>query len=119
MSDAAGERTIDVQPFGDVKRDKSTGAAEVAETREPPADVFEESDHVLVIVEMPGIPDDAASFEINGDVLVITAETERKRYAAEVLLPASFEDSAMTVSANNGVFEVRFFNSNADDEAAR
>lgn len=105
---ATGEPTIDVQPFGDVKRDERTGEAEVAETREPPVDVFEEAECVLVVVEMPGIAEGAARFEVEGDVLTVRAEEGRKRYACEVLLPGAFDAGAMTVSAKNGVFEVRF-----------
>lgn len=116
MADAAGEKQIKVEPFGDVSRDKSTGEASVSETREPPTDVFDEDDHVLVIVEMPGIGDADASFTIEGDILTVSAENGPKRYTKEVLLPRAFESSQMKVTATNGVFEVRL--SSTESEAA-
>lgn len=118
LSDGTGESRLDVQPFGDVTRDASTGKAEVAETREPPTDVFEESDHVLIVVEMPGISIDDATFAVEGDILTISAEKGPKRYRKEVLLPRAYEARACAVSANNGVFEVKLSNTQAAGEAA-
>ena len=44
-----------VEPFGNVRKDERTGRATVREVMEPPVDVFEEADHVLVVAEMPGV----------------------------------------------------------------
>ncbi len=114
MGNKTGQREIKVEPFGDVVRDDSTGEASVSETREPPTDVFEESDHVLVIVEMPGIGAEQSSFTVEGDVLTVSAENGPKRYAKEVLLPRSFSAGEMSVSSNNGVFEIRFQSANSE-----
>lgn len=116
MEDAGGERSIEVEPFGNVSRDRASGEASVSERREPPTDVFEESDHVLVVVEMPGIGEADASFTVEGDVLTVQAEQGAKRYYKELLLPRAFDAEAMSVSAVNGVFELRFTAS--DSEAA-
>ncbi|MEL6498996.1 MAG: Hsp20/alpha crystallin family protein [Planctomycetota bacterium] len=107
MADDRGQQTIRVEPFGDVKRDPRSGEACVSECREPPADIFEEPDHVLVVVEMPGISMDDASFQLDGDVLTISAERESKRYGKEILLPAPFPADAMSLTDLNGVFEIR------------
>ena len=110
------DSNIKVEPFGDVVRDTATGEATVSETREPPTDVFEETDHVLVIVEMPGVSADDARFELEGDVLTVTADGAGKKYRKEVLLPTECDPSTLTTSANNGVFEVRI--SRVSSEAA-
>ncbi len=107
MADSAGEPTVDIEPFGNVRRDRVSGEASVTERREPPTDVFEEADHVLVVVEMPGVTADDASFTLEGDVLTIAAERGSKRYAKEVLLPGVFSPERMTVADMNGVFEIR------------
>ncbi|MEM1423262.1 MAG: Hsp20/alpha crystallin family protein [Planctomycetota bacterium] len=106
--------SIKVEPFGDVVRDTATGEATVSETREPPTDVFEETDHVLVIVEMPGVAADDARFELEGDVLTVTADGAGKNYRKEVLLPTECDASTLTTSANNGVFEVRLTRANSE-----
>jgi HSP20 family protein len=114
MENAGGQREIKVEPFGDVARDQRTGEASVSETREPPTDLFEERDHVLVVVEMAGIPADAANITVNGDVLTIDAEQGTKRYRKEVLLPRAFDAADMTISATNGVFEIRLAHENSE-----
>ena len=55
-SGLGGERDggVKVEPFGNVRKDERTGRATVREVMEPPVDVFEESDHVLVVAELPG-----------------------------------------------------------------
>jgi len=108
LADESGERRVAVEPFGDVSRDAATGQAAVSETREPPVDVFEEADHVLVVVEMPGVDASCASFTVEGDVLRIEAAATDKRYRKETLLPRGADPSTMRVESRHGVFEVRF-----------
>jgi len=114
MSGDSGEPEIKVEPFGDVSRDRTTGQASVRERREPPTDVFEEADHVLVVVEMPGIGDEDVQLTIDGDVLTVSAESASKRYYKEVLLPLACDAATMQVRAVNGVFEIRLPASDSD-----
>jgi HSP20 family protein len=100
---------VSVEPFGNLKRDERTGEAVVAETREPMADVFEETDHVMVVLEMPGVSATDVKTELNGDVMTVSAEHGSKRYRKEVLLPGEggYDAAKVSVSCNNGVVEVR------------
>ncbi len=108
LSDAAGGNGRSAAPKPEpVNRPEKVKAAPVTEVREPQVDVFEEEDHVLVVVEMPGIPAGSARFQIDGDVLTVDGESGAKRYHGETLLPRAFESDAMTISANAGVFELR------------
>ena len=58
-----------VEPFGNVAKDAKTGRATVHEVIEPPVDVFEEADHVLVVAELPGVSDEDIKLELRDDVL--------------------------------------------------
>jgi HSP20 family protein len=78
----------------------------VADTREPIVDVFDEGDKLLVVAELPGVAKKEIKVELNGDVLALSTTGSRK-YAKEVLLPASAKEEAMAVTYNNGVLEVR------------
>lgn len=102
---------LKVEPFGNqFKRDEKTGDATVDEIREPMADVLEESDHTLVVLEMPGVGPDDVKLDLQGDVLTITAERRGKRYRKEVLLPgdnAVYDRATLAVTCNNGVVEIR------------
>jgi HSP20 family protein len=96
-----------VEPFGNIRRDEESGRSVVQEVREPAVDVFEEQDHTLVVVEMPGIGAEDVRLEVKDDLLTITAEKGEKKYRKEVLLPGSFPREKMQVSCANGVLEIR------------
>ena len=105
----AGNRDggVKVEPFGNVRKDTQTGRAAVHEVTEPPVDVFEETEHVLVVVEMPGIGEEDLRLELQDDILTIAAEKGAKKYRKEVLLPSSFDPGAMSQSCRNGVLEIK------------
>jgi HSP20 family protein len=102
-----GGEGVKVEPFGNIRRDEESGRPVVQEVTEPAADVFEESDHTLVVAEMPGIGAEDVRLEVTDDLLTITAERGKKKYRKEVLLPGSFPREKMRVSCTNGVLEIR------------
>ena len=103
-----GGEGVEVQPFGNVRKDEETGRATVQEVREPMVDVFAEQDRVLVIAEMPGVGDEDVQLEVKDDILTIIADKGKQKYRKEVLLPEAFTPDKMTHSCRNGVLEVRF-----------
>ena len=102
-----GQKGIKVEPFGNVRRDKSGGQVEVHEIREPMVDVFDEPEHVLIVAEVPGIVQEDVQLELHDDILVLAAEKGEKKYRKEVLLPASFSPDKMSFSCRNGILEVQ------------
>jgi HSP20 family protein len=94
-----------VEPFGNVKK-TPTGPV-VEEEIQPLADVFDEKDHVLVIVELPGVEGKQIHAEVKGDVLVLSAAGKRRKYAGEVVLPKGVDASTLTNKYRNGVLEIR------------
>lgn len=101
------EGSVKVEPFGNIGKDERTGHATVRQVTVPPVDIFEETEHVLVVVELPGVSEENIRLELRDDILEITAERGPKKYHKEVLLPASFEARAMTSSCRNGVLEIK------------
>ncbi len=101
-----GERP-QVEPFGNIRKDRESGHSVVQEVREPVVDVFEEEDHVLVVAEMPGISVDDVKIEVEEDLLTITAAHGDKKYRKEVLLAASYPREKMQIGCNNGVVEIK------------
>ena len=102
-----GGEGVKVEPFGNVRKDESTGESVVHEVREPLVDVLQEEDHTLVVVEMPGIGLKDVKLEVVDDLLTIEASKGEQKYRKEVLLPESFEREKMETSCNNGVLEIR------------
>ena len=104
----AGGTEFKVEPFGNVRRDETSGGPIVTEIREPMVDVFDEHDHVLVVAEMPGVGEEDVRVDIEDDILTIAAEKKDTRYRKEVLLPSAFPREKMSYSCRNGILEVRF-----------
>ncbi|HUT04002.1 MAG TPA: Hsp20/alpha crystallin family protein [bacterium] len=102
-----GGDEVKIEPFGNIRRDKESGEAVVQEIREPIADVFEEKDHTLVVVEMPGISEDDVQIDVKDDLLTLYAEHGEKKYRKEVLMPKSYPKEKMCISCNNGILEIK------------
>jgi len=95
-----------IEQFGNVK-DKDDGqGATVEEAREPMVDLFDETDHLLLIAELPGVDADDIRFEVKEDVLTLSATRSDRKYRKEVLLPSAVRVQAATSSYRNGVFEI-------------
>jgi HSP20 family protein len=102
-----GGEEVKVEPFGNIRKDRTTGESVVREVREPIVDVFEEKDHILVVAEMPGISAEDVSLDVKDDLLTIHAEKEDRKYHKEVLLPGVYPRDKMIVSCNNGMLEIK------------
>jgi HSP20 family protein len=102
-----GEKAVKVEPFGNVRRDETSGETVVQEIREPVVDVFEEKDHVLVVAEMPGISTKEVHLSVEDDLLTIHAEKGEKKYRKEILLPRAYPREKMKMTCNNGILEIR------------
>lgn len=96
-----------VEPFGNIQRDAKTGEAVVREVAEPMVDVFEENDHIRVVVEIPGVGNEDVKLDLAGDLLTIRAERGAKKYLKEVLLPRACDRSRLNFSCHNGILEIK------------
>lgn len=104
---AGGERQgVEVRPFGNIHKNRTGQGIEVEEAREAVVDLFEEGNQIRVIAELPGVSESNIKYEINGDVLRIWTEGDR-RYDTEVLLPSPVEPGNADSTYNNGVLELR------------
>lgn len=92
-----------IETFGNVK-DTPKGPT-VEEVREPIVDVFDEKEHVTVIVELPGVSKEDIKVEVAGDILNITASGKDRKYAKEVLLPRKVK-ADFAQSYRNGILKI-------------
>ena len=101
-----GEQGVKVEPFGNIRKDEQSGRVEVKEIREPMVDVFDEQDHLLVIVEVPGVVQEDIHLELRDDILTLAAERGETKYRKEILLPASCSADTMSCTCRNGILEI-------------
>ena len=113
--DRQGEKTVKVEPFGNMRREEKGGEVVVQEIREPMVDVFDEAKHVLVVAEVPGITQEDVQLELQDDILILVAEKGETKYRKEVLLPISVSQERMRFSCRNGILEIRLAKEKAKD----
>jgi len=102
---AAGGQTVKEQ-FGNIKI--TPKGPKVEKEREPITDIFNEKDHILVMLEMPGVTSKDIKIELKGDILEISAENKDKKYSKEVLLEEKhLKKENLTSSYKNGMLEIK------------
>ena len=94
-----------VERFGNVRATER--GPEVSDVREPLVDVFDEGDHVLVVIELSGIAATEIKLDARDDILALAAEGRHRKYAKEILLPAPVDATSLRQSFQNGILEVR------------
>ena len=102
-----GQTELKVEPFGNVQR----GAADRPkgeDIREPLLDIYEEDDHVLVLVELPGVTKENVSLEVVNGRLMLSAQRGKTTYRKEVDLPEKCSAEQMNWDCSNGILQVRF-----------
>ncbi|MDP2934651.1 MAG: Hsp20/alpha crystallin family protein [bacterium] len=107
-----------IQTFGNIRTEKprpqsGRGSPEAAkikitEEREPIVDVFDEKDHILIVVELPGVSEESIKLELKGDILILEAGDEKRKYSKEILLSAKVDFENKEKSFKNGILEIKF-----------
>jgi len=102
-----GQTELKVEPFGNVHRG-SADRPKGEDIREPLVDIHEEDDHVLVLVELPGVAKENVNLEVADGQLKLSAERGKTTYRKEVDLPESCSADKMNWECSNGILQVRF-----------
>jgi HSP20 family protein len=69
-------------------------------------DVFDENDHLLVVADMPGVPEDTIDISLESDVLTLSFIREGSGIKKEVRLPCAPEGEIVKIY-KNGILEVK------------
>jgi HSP20 family protein len=104
IKEGLGGRPI-VEPFGNVK--KTAQGPVVEEEREPLVDIFDEKDHVSLIIELPGVQLKDIHTEVKGDILTLSAANSSRKYYKEVVLPKNADADTVKNTYKNGILEIR------------
>jgi HSP20 family protein len=78
-------------------------------------DVYEETESLRVVADLPGVEKEAIDIKCDGEVLTISAASDRRDYEERVRLPTRVDEHSASATYNNGVLEVAF--ERADDSA--
>ena len=83
---------------------KAEVVKEEIEILEPTVDVFDETDCIKVIAELPGISEEDTTVKLSGRELVIDAATGGRKYHKSIELPCDVKD--MKKRYKNGILEL-------------
>jgi len=75
--------------------------------REPIVDIFEEKDHIRVMVELPGVKENEINLDIGDNTLTISADTSARKYYKKVELQNPINRDAVESRYRNGILEVK------------
>jgi len=70
-------------------------------------DIFEETDRLQVVVELPGVQKDDISVNLQATTLDIMAHAGERRYHRHIDLGIPVKDEPV-INGNNGIFEIIF-----------
>lgn len=70
-------------------------------------DIFDEEDHIDIVMELPGVQEKDILLKIGKDKLTVTADTLDKNYDEKVSLPAEVNPEQFTKKYNNNILEIR------------
>lgn len=94
-----------IETFGNIK--KTPKGPVVEEEREPVVDIFDEKDHILIVTELPGVSENDINFEIQGDILKLSARSGDRKYTKEILLSSKVKEDKIESSYKNGILELK------------
>jgi HSP20 family protein len=78
------------------------------DAREPLVDVVDRGDSVTVTAEMPGVDKEHIDLEVQNTALVISVESDSRRYYKEIELPAEVDFDSARASYKNGILDIEF-----------
>ncbi len=94
-----------IREFGNVRPTRF--GPRFVEEREPLVDVYEEDDEIVVVAELPGVEKEDIDLNATERELVISVDTEKRKYYKRLELPAEVDPKSAKASYKNGVLEVR------------
>jgi HSP20 family protein len=95
-----------VREFGNVRRGEGTPWKELQDKREPLVDVVTSKQDIKVIAELPGVKKEDISITVAEKSVVISVDTEERKYYKELQLPATVDAGGAHSTYNNGVLEI-------------
>lgn len=106
---ALGEREFHIGTQGNPGGKRgATPNTEPLEAMEPPVDVFEEGQEVIIVADVPGISLEELELKAEGSLVSLSSKsTARRNYRKEIRLEAELEPSSLRATCRNGVLEVR------------
>ncbi len=108
-NDSASVAPVNKSSTAPAARSSSKSEA-VPKDRTANVELFEEDDHLLLLAEMPGVASDDVALNFDDKSLHIQGQSKTANFKAQIDLPRTYAPEQVTITANNGVIEIRLAN---------
>ena len=99
-----------VAPLGHDARPATPSRDVPRDAREPLVDVFNEEAYYVIVAELRGVEQSSVHWHLDDDrLLVIRAESARRRYYREIQLGVPVDPRSAGVSYGNGILELHLW----------
>lgn len=104
-----GEREFHVGTLGKHRRKPSEELfPEPSEEAEPPVDVFDEGEQIVIVADVPGLDSEDLEVKIEDDTFSLsTKPTAARRFRKELSLACEVDPGTLLTTCRNGVLEAR------------
>lgn len=104
-----GEREFHIGATGERRRrERGKPAEEAPEAVEPPVDVFDEEEQVIILADVPGASSEDLELKVEGSTFFLsTRATALRSYRKALHIEADLEPDSLKATCHNGVLEVR------------
>lgn len=110
VSVRVGRSPVRVAPTARPARPSTRHRPPQEDAREPAADVFDEDDHFVLIVQLPGAEESSIGWNLNRESAVtVRAESGGRAYVREIELAAPVTAANATMRYENGILELRLW----------
>jgi HSP20 family protein len=96
-----------VNPVPKASKPEQKPATSVPRMREPNVELFDEGDHIQIIAEMPGVSSEDVHLTFMEKSLLIQGVSKVAEFKKELPLTHEFGPEQVSITANNGVVEIR------------
>ncbi|HEW94291.1 hypothetical protein DRN84_02325 [Candidatus Geothermarchaeota archaeon] len=98
----SGMNKPEVKFFGNV-RPASPYGIKVDDAVSPVYDILDKGDHYEIVVELAGARKEDVKLEMKGRTIYITANTQYKKYSANIQIPPDASTEDIKAKMNNGI----------------
>jgi len=95
-----------IREFGNVKKGRRL-PGQISEEREPLVDIFVDENEAKIIAEIPGVQKEDINLTVSQNKLVISVDTESRKYYKEIDLPENILPEKAVSKYNNGILEIK------------
>jgi HSP20 family protein len=105
----------EIQEFGNQVKKTPTGAPVISEEREPVTDILENSSHVFITIELPGVERSDIDLKAKAQTVEISVDAPARKYHKVIELPCRARPRTAQATYRNGILDISVEKSHGEE----